>query len=171
VFAPGSDFIGIEEISREFQLSGAHLLAAQSNLADESRIRHQVRFRSSNMRADIVIAAIAFASCISGGTCSAQEPSGELSVSSDVAHQVTATVTGKVARCGLTALAEAPSVRRSGQVVEVTQPVAGVACLADVPPGAVRPYHVTVSLGELPPGEYTVNWNFPKLTATYTVSQ
>jgi hypothetical protein len=122
------------------------------------------------MRLDKVFAAMALASSIFGGACSAQEPTGNLSVSTNTAHQVTATVTGRVARCGVTALPEAPMFRRLGQVVEVTQPVAGIACLANVPPGTVRPYHVTVNLGNLLPGKYTVNWNFPKLTATYTVS-
>lgn len=122
------------------------------------------------MRPDKVFAAMALASSIFGGANSAQVPASELSVSTNVERQVTATVTGSVARCGVTALSDAPTFRRLGQVVEVTQPVAGIACLADVPPGAVRPYNVTVNLGNLPPGKYTVNWNFPKLTATYTVS-
>lgn len=120
------------------------------------------------MRLDKVFAIMALASSIFGGACSAQEPTVDLSVSTNAAHQITATVTGKIARCGVTALPEAPTFRRLGQVVEVTQPVAGIACLADVPLGTVRPYHATVNLGNLPPGKYTVNWSFPKLTATYS---
>lgn len=122
------------------------------------------------MRPYEIFAAMALASSVFSSACSAQEPTGHISVSTNAAHQVTATVTGKVARCGVTALPEAPTFRRLGQVVEVIQPVAGVACLANVPTGTVRLYRVTVNLGNLPPGKYTVNWNFPKLNATYTVS-
>lgn len=112
-----------------------------------------------------VVACSAFA-----GGCYAQEPTGELRISQSVGHEVIATVIGKVARCGLTALSDAPTFRVTGQVVDVTQPVAGVACRADVQQGALQPYQRAINLGRLPPGSYTVNWNFPKLTATYKVS-
>ena len=102
--------------------------------------------------------------------CFAQNASGDLRVAQNAAHDVIATVIGKVARCGVTALPEEPTFRIAGQVVDVIQPVAGIACPADVPQGALRSYHVVVNLGHLPPGNYTVNWSFPKLTTTYKAS-
>jgi len=116
------------------------------------------------------LVASALASSTFGGVCFAQNSAGELRISQNAAHEVTATVTGEVARCGLTAIADEPTFRLSGQVVDVVQPVVGIACRADVPQGALRPYHVTINLGHLPPGDYIVNWTFPKLTATYKVS-
>ena len=101
---------------------------------------------------------------------SAQNPTGELHVSRNAAHEVTATVTGEVARCGVTALEDLPTARRSAQIIDITQPVAGIACKADVAPGTLRAYHATVNLGTLPPGKYTVKWSFPKLETTYEVS-
>jgi len=58
----------------------------------------------------------------------------------------------------------------SGQIITVVQDVAGIMCDIDTPPDAVRPYDVTLDFGRLPSGTYTVNWNFPVLTAIYTVS-
>ena len=107
---------------------------------------------------------------LSCGVGSAQSPAGELRVSLNAAHEVIAAVTGEVARCGVTALSDTPTFRRSQHVIDVTQPVVGVACRADVPRGALRPYQASVNLGSLPPGKYTVNWSFPKLTTTYEVS-
>jgi hypothetical protein len=122
------------------------------------------------MRSIRTLFGIALAGTTLGSVCFAQNSSGDLRISQNAAHEVIATVTGKVARCGVTALPEAPTFQRSEQVVDITQPVAGMACRADVPQGALRSYRVTVNLGDLPPGNYTVNWSFPKLTAAYTVS-
>ncbi len=128
------------------------------------------QLRIPKMRRDKIFATIPILSGLFAPLCSAQEPSGDLSVSINTAHQVVAKVTGTVARCGITALPEAPTFRRLGQTIEVTQPVAGVACLANIPPGSVRPYNVSVNLGILPPGQYTVSWSFPRLSATYVVT-
>ena len=116
------------------------------------------------------LALIALAGTLLCGVGSAQSPTGELHISRNAAHEVIATITGEVGRCGVTALSDPPTIRRSGTIIEITQPVAGIACRADVPQGALRPYQATVNLGSLPPGKYTVNWNFPKLTTTYEVS-
>jgi hypothetical protein len=115
-------------------------------------------------------AVVMFLSSLFGSVCLAQQPIGKLIVSTNSAHDVVATVEGEVAQCGFTVLPEEPTFRISQQTIEVTQPVAGIGCMANVAQGSTRPYHATVNLGRLAPGAYTVNWNFPKLTATYTVS-
>ena len=116
------------------------------------------------------LAGIALAGTLFCGFSSAQSPNGQLHISRNAAKEVIATVTGEVGRCGVTALSDPPTIRRSQMIIEVTQPVAGIACRADVQQGALRPYHAAVNLGSLPPGKYTVNWSFPKLTTTYEIS-
>lgn len=116
------------------------------------------------------LVASALAGCLSGSICFAQKTAAELRFSQNATHEVTVTANGEVPRCGVTALPEGPTSKLSGHVIEVMQPVAGIACRADVPQGALRPYRVSINLGRLPPGDYTVNWSFPKLTAAYTVS-
>lgn len=122
------------------------------------------------MHPGTALVASVFVSGMFGTVCFAQPSTGALHVSQNAKHEVIATVTGKVARCGLTALPGAPTFRISGQVVDVTQPVAGVACRADVPQGALRAYHAAINLGHLPPGDYTVNWSFPKLSTVYKIA-
>lgn len=115
-------------------------------------------------------AGIALIGTLFCGVSPAQSPTGELHISLNAAHEVIATVTGEVGRCGVTALSDPPTIRRSQMIIDITQSVAGIACRADVQQGALRPYHATVNLGSLPPGKYTVNWSFPKLTTTYEVT-
>lgn len=102
--------------------------------------------------------------------CAAQ-PSATLSVSQNAAREVIATVSGTVPMCGVTAIGDAPTFVLSDQIITVEQGVAGVMCAIGVPPDAVRPYNVTLDFGRLPVGTYTINWSFPVLTATYTVTE
>ena len=93
-----------------------------------------------------------------------------LSVSQNATREVIATVSGTVPMCGVTALGDLPTFSLSGQVINVLQNIAGVMCDINTPPNAVRPYNVTLDFGRLPAGTYTINWNFPALSAAYTVT-
>jgi hypothetical protein len=117
----------------------------------------------------IQVALVVF-SCMFADVCPAQEPTGKATFSTNAAHEVIATLDGDVAQCGFTALPEEPTFRISNRTIEVTQPVAGIACMANVAQGSMRAYHATVNLGHLATGTYTVTWSFPKVTTTYTVS-
>jgi hypothetical protein len=99
----------------------------------------------TNMRPIKILATFAVVSVFCG-ICFAQKPVGDIRISKNPASEVTVTVAGSVARCGVTA------------------------CRTDVAPGELRPYHATINLGHLSPGKYTINWSFPKLTANYVVS-
>jgi hypothetical protein len=79
-------------------------------------------------------------------------------------------VSGTVPRCGVTALDIPPTFNVSGTSVTVTQNVAGVMCRRDVRPDAKKQYQSTLNLGRLPKGQYTIDWSFPKLKASYTVT-
>ena len=97
----------------------------------------------------------------------AAEPSAKLSAKLNGAGEVVATVSGTVRACGLTATNDEPTFVVHGNVVEVTQPVAGIACMN--PPPETRAYRRTLNLGKLPAGNYTIHWSFPDQTITYTV--
>lgn len=122
------------------------------------------------MRIDSHQVATAVLSCALANVGVAQEPAVKVNFSTNAAHDVIVTVNGEIAQCGFTALPEGPTFRISKQTIEITQPVAGIACMANVAPNSMRPYHAIVNLGHLAAGTYTVMWNFPKLTTTYTVS-
>lgn len=102
-----------------------------------------------------------------GTVATADEPSAHLSVTRSADGGIVATVEGTVRACGITAIGAEPSLKRDGNVIEVHQPTAGIACMN--PPAQTKPYRHSVDLGKLPPGTYTIRWNFPELDTTYTV--
>jgi hypothetical protein len=97
----------------------------------------------------------------------AAEPSAQLSVTRKPDGSVVATAAGSVRACGITAIGDEPSFMRNGNMIDIHQPTAGIACMN--PPPQSKPYRHDVDLGKLPPGTYTIRWNFPKLETTYTV--
>jgi len=103
--------------------------------------------------------------CVAAAT--AAEPSAHLSVARKADGTVVATVTGTVRACGITALEDEPTFTVNGNIVDVKQPTAGVGCMN--PPPQSKPYRHSVDLGKLPAGTYTIRWNFPELSTTYTV--
>ena len=98
----------------------------------------------------------------------ADPPAARIEVTRNAAGEVLATVATNVNPCGITALNEPPTFRVDGTNIEVTQPVAGIACMN--PPPKERGYNHTLNLGKLAPGTYSIHWSFPQLTATYTVA-
>lgn len=90
-----------------------------------------------------------------------------LTVSQDAAGNVSASVSASINSCGITADGGVPTFSIDGAVIAVTQPVIAIMCVNPPPPE--RLYQETVVFGQLPAATYTVNWNFPALTATYTV--
>ena len=98
----------------------------------------------------------------------AQQAGVSLSIGTNAAGQVTASYSAQIPPCGVTANGEDPSVSVIGTMITVTQPLFGIACVTDPPP--YRVYQRTVSFGALIPGNYTLDWNFPPLTTTFTVS-
>ena len=90
-----------------------------------------------------------------------------LTVSQDAAGNVSASVSASINSCGITAADGVPTFSIDGAVIAVTQPVIAVMCVNPRPPQ--RLYQGTVVFGQLPAATYTVNWNFPALTASYTV--
>ena len=98
---------------------------------------------------------------------SAAEPSARLKVTRNADGEVVATASGSVRACGITAIGDAPTFKIDGTAVDVHQSMAGVACVN--PPPQTKPYKQQVNLGKLPPGTYTIRWNYPELSATYTV--
>jgi len=97
----------------------------------------------------------------------AAQPHARLSVSRTRGGEVVAVVRGTVRACGITATNDAPTFVVHERVVEVSQPMAGVACMN--PPPRSRPYRRSVNLGKLAPGRYTIRWNYPELSADYVV--
>ena len=90
-----------------------------------------------------------------------------LSVSQDAAGNVSASVSGSISPCGITADGGVPTFSIEGAVITVTQPVVAITCVNPPPPD--RFYQETVVFGKLPAATYTVDWSFPALTTTYTV--
>ena len=97
----------------------------------------------------------------------AQSDEPKLTVARNAEGEVRASVTGRIRACGLTALNDEPTFAIDGSKIEVTQHVVGIACMN--PPPKDKPYHRTLNFGKLAPGSYTINWNFPELSTTYTV--
>src|SRR5262249_59451488 len=97
----------------------------------------------------------------------AAEPSAQLGVAINQDGHVVATASGSVRACGITALDDAPGFVISGNVIEVRQPMAGIACMN--PPPETKPYRHSVDFGKLPAGTYTIRWNYPELNTTYVV--
>lgn len=102
------------------------------------------------------------------GSCLAEEAP-VLSVSQNAGGEVVASVSGLIARCGVTATNMPPTFKISETSITVVQNVAGVMCMRDVPPDAKKPYHVTLNFGRLKAGRYMISWSFPYLKSTYNV--
>ena len=115
----------------------------------------------------LIAAATLLALAAAPAVALAAEPSAKLSAKRNGAGEVVATVSGTVRACGLTATNDEPTFLVRGNAVEVTQPVAGIACVN--PPPETRAYRRTLNLGKLPAGSYTIHWSFPDLTITYAV--
>ena len=98
----------------------------------------------------------------------AQSADPRLTISQNAMGEVVASVYAQIPPCGLTANGENPSFHIDGMVIDVTQPLYGIACVINPPPYVV--YQRSVNFGVLAPGIYTVNWNFPKVSGVYTVA-
>jgi hypothetical protein len=94
-------------------------------------------------------------------------PQAHLSAARNAAGEVVATVTGTVRACGITSTNDEPTFAVHGDTVEVTQSMAGVACMN--PPPKTKPYRRNLNLGKLPPGKYLIRWNYPELTLDFAV--
>jgi hypothetical protein len=114
-----------------------------------------------------VLAILLAATAIAPSIGTAREPHARLSVTRTRGGEVIASVKGTVRACGITATNDAPTFVVHGRVVEVSQPMAGVACMN--PPPRSRPYRRSINLGKLPAGRYAVRWSFPELSIDYTV--
>ena len=98
----------------------------------------------------------------------AQSANPELMISQNASGEVVASVYAQIPPCGITASGENPSFHIDGTVIDVTQPLYGIACVTNPPPYVV--YQRSVNVGVLAPGTYTVNWNFPAVSGVYTVT-
>ena len=94
-------------------------------------------------------------------------PPTDLNLYQNSAGQLIATVSGPVPACGLVATDADPTYTIAGNIISVMQPVKGVACTNPPPPDGY--YIASVNFGRLFDGTYTVNWNIPQLTASYTI--
>lgn len=91
-----------------------------------------------------------------------------LTISEDAAGNVSGSVSAVIHACGITAAGGAePTFSIKGTTITVTQPLIAALCVNPPPPD--RAYRQTVVFGKLPAATYTVNWNFPELSATYAV--
>jgi len=92
----------------------------------------------------------------------------ELDVYQNSLGQLIATAVGKIPACGLVPTNADPTFTIAGTVISVKQPVKGISCTNPPPDDAF--YIASVNFGRVFDGVYTVNWDHPALTATYTVS-
>jgi hypothetical protein len=105
--------------------------------------------------------------CSLSATCVAQSVPC-LTLTQNANHEVVARVSGFVPSCNLTASGGEPTFSVQGNVVTVTQGVAGYMCTN--PPAPDKLYERNVNFGRLADGTYTINWTFPVLTGTITVT-
>lgn len=105
--------------------------------------------------------------CLLSATCAAQSAP-QLTISQNAKHEVVAHVSGMIPSCQLTANSAKPTFHIQGTVITVTQGVAGYMCTN--PPAPDKRYTRTINFGRLADGTYTVNWSFPVLTGTITVT-
>ena len=119
------------------------------------------------MNRTTLLALLLAATGLAPSVLAAAEPHARLSVSRTRGGEVVAVVRGTVRACGITATNDEPTFVVHERVVEVSQPMAGVACMN--PPPRSRPYRRSVNFGRLPPGRYTIRWSYPELRADYVV--
>lgn len=93
-----------------------------------------------------------------------------LTISKNAIGEVVASVSGMIPSCGVTATSGGPIFRIQGAVVTVTQGVAGFMCTNAPQPPPKKLYERTVNFGKLTDGTYTINWSYPELTGTITVT-
>lgn len=98
----------------------------------------------------------------------APPPGPVLDIFQNDAGQLIATVNGPIRPCGITSASGDPTFNVQGNVITVTQNVVAVTCSTPDPPDYY--YQATVNFGRLFNGTYTIDWNFPQLTGTYTVT-
>jgi uncharacterized protein YndB with AHSA1/START domain len=91
-----------------------------------------------------------------------------LQVGQNPSGQVIAYVSQQIPACGITSEDSDPTFTIQGTVITVTQRVIAVTCATPPPPD--KYYVAALNFGRLFDGTYTINWNFPALTATYTVA-
>ena len=100
-------------------------------------------------------------------TCAAQSAP-QLKIALNAKHEVVAHVSGLIPSCTITANSAEPTFSSQGKVITVTQGVAGYMCTN--PPSPEKLYRRSVNFGRLGDGTYTINWTFPALTGTITVT-
>jgi hypothetical protein len=98
----------------------------------------------------------------------AQAAEPQLTISQNAKGEVVASVYAQIPPCGITANGDSPSFQIDGTVISVSQPLFAIGCVNNPPPYVV--YQRSADFGVLAPGTYTVNWDFPQVSGTYTVA-